>query len=144
MLPPTYLMLALVAMAALHFLFPGPRLVSGVWRLIGVAIAAFGSWFTIWADAVFKRRGTTVKPFQTSTVIVDEGPFAVSRHPMYVGFSAVLLGAAVLAGTTAAFLVSVATVWLFVARFAIPEERHMEKQFGDEYRSYAARVRRWV
>jgi len=62
---------------------------------------------------------------------------------MYVGFLAILAGVAVLAGTLLPILVFVVMAWLFTTHFVIPEERHMEEQFGDEYREYRSRVRRW-
>ena len=77
-------------------------------------------------------------------LVVDQGPFRFSRHPMYVGFLGILLGAAVLAGTLLPLLVVPVMFVLFSVRFALPEVRHMEEQFGEEYRSYRTRVRRWL
>lgn len=143
-LPPTYLLLGLIAMGALHFLLSGPRFVHGAWRLIGVIPLALGSWVTVAADAVFKRHGTEVKPFKRSSLVVTEGPFRFSRHPMYVGFLGILAGAALLAGTLTPFVVLVVMAWLFASHFAVPEERYMEEQFGEEYRAYKKRVRMWL
>lgn len=143
-LPPTYLLYGLLAIGALHFLLSGPRIVHGVWRLAGVPVAAFGAWLSVYADALFKRLGTEIKPFKPSSSLVTEGPYRFSRHPMYVGFTALLLGLAVVAGTALPLLSVVIAFLLFNARFAIPEERHMQEQFGDEYRDYKSRVRRWL
>jgi protein-S-isoprenylcysteine O-methyltransferase Ste14 len=143
-LPPTYLWMGLVAMGLLHFLLSGPRLIEGAWRLVGVVVAALGAGLTVWADALFKRVGTEVKPFKESQLIVTEGPFRFTRHPMYVGFMGMLLGAAVLAGTLLPLLFVGVMFYLFSVRFVIPEERHMEEQFGEEYRQYKSRVRRWL
>ena len=143
-LPPTYLLLGLVAMLALHFLLSGPRLIASPWRFLGVPAIVLGAWLAVAADALFKRSGTEVKPFRPSRLVVDEGLYRLSRHPMYLGFLALLGGVAVLAGTLLPLAVFVVMVWLFTAHFVIPEERHMEEQFGEEYRAYKARVRRWL
>jgi protein-S-isoprenylcysteine O-methyltransferase Ste14 len=143
-LPPTYLLLGLLGIVVLHFTFPGPRLIGSPWRLIGVPAALLALWLTIRADALFKELGTEIKPFRRSSLVVDQGPFRFSRHPMYVGFLGILLGVAVLAGTLLPLLVVPAMFVLFTVRFVLPEERHMEEQFGEEYRSYRARVRRWL
>jgi protein-S-isoprenylcysteine O-methyltransferase Ste14 len=143
-LPPTYLLLGLVAMAVLHFALPGPRIVPGAWRLIGLPLIVGGIWLSMAAHALFKRHGTEIKPFKASRVLVTEGPFRFSRHPMYMGFLAILTGAALLAGTLVPLLGLGVMVWLFTAHFVIPEERHMEEQFGDQYREYKRRVRRWL
>jgi protein-S-isoprenylcysteine O-methyltransferase Ste14 len=142
-LPPTYLLLGLVAMAASHFLFSGPRLISAPWRFLGVPAVLFGAWLSVRTDALFKTLGTEIKPFRASRLVVDEGPYRLSRHPMYLGFLAVLAGGAVLAGTLVPIIIFGVMVWLFTAHFVTPEERHMEEQFGEEYRAYKARVRRW-
>ena len=144
MLPPTYLLICLTAMALFHFLFSGPRLIWGPWRLVGVPFLVSGAALTLWADALFKRLGTEVKPFKESSVVVDEGPFRISRHPMYLGFQGIVSGLALLAGTLVPLVLSALMFWLLSARFAIPEERHMEEQFGEKYRTYRSRVRRWL
>jgi protein-S-isoprenylcysteine O-methyltransferase Ste14 len=136
-------MLGLLAMLALHFLLSGPRLITSPWRFLGVPAVVLGAWLAVAADALFKRVGTEIKPFRPSRLVVDEGLYRFSRHPMYLGFLALLAGVAVLAGTLAPVIVFCVMVWLFSAHFVIPEERHMEEQFGDEYRAYKARVRRW-
>lgn len=142
-LPPTYFLCGLIATLLFHLLFSGPRLIGWPWRFVGIPVILVGAWLSVWADALFKTRGTEIKPFRESSMVVDEGPFRYSRHPMYVGFLGVLAGVAVLAGTTTPMVVFGVMVWLFTAHFMIPEERHMERQFGNEYREYKARVRRW-
>lgn len=143
-LPPTYLVLGITSMGALHFLFSGPRVVSGPWRLAGLPIAVVGFVVMLWSDAIFKASRTTLKPLRRSDALVVSGPYRVSRHPMYVSFIMMLVGLAVLAGTLMPMLVVPAMVWLFRAHFVVPEERHMEEQFGREYLEYSERVRRWL
>lgn len=143
-LPPTYFLVALLAMVGLHLLAPGPRLIGSLWRLGGVALIAIGLGLNVWADGLFKKHRTEVKPFRASSTLVVEGPFRFSRNPMYVGMLAVLGGAAVLAGTLTPFFVLIVMGWLLTAHFVVREERHMEEQFGDPYRAYKARVRRWL
>jgi len=142
-LPPTYLTLGLLAIVLTHFALSGPRLVFGWWRLLGVPLALAGGALSVVADALFKRYETEIVPFRESRLVVSEGPFRFSRHPMYLGFAGVMLGLAVLAGTLIPMLIVFLMVWLFRSRFIIPEEKHMEEQFGDEYVRYRERVRRW-
>lgn len=143
MLPPTYFLLALVAMAGLRIALPGPRLFhGGWWWMAGVVLIVLSVWIELWADGLFKRVGTEVKPFRASSTLVVEGPFRFSRNPMYLGMVGILTGLAILAGTLTPLLVVVLLAWLLTVRFIIPEERHMEEQFGEAYREYRARVRR--
>lgn len=143
-LPPTYLLVALVAMAALHLFLPGPQLVRSVWRFLGAVPAALGTWLNLWADGLFKRRGTEIKPFRDSTVLVTGGPFRVSRHPMYLGMVLIVIGGAVVLGSTTPWAVVVGMWWLLTTQFVVPEEAAMRRQFGADYEEYAQRVRRWL
>jgi len=63
---------------------------------------------------------------------------------MYVCLTAALVGVFVLFGTLTPVLVVPAFVWVIRSRFIAVEERMMEDAFGDTYRSYKDRVRRWL
>jgi protein-S-isoprenylcysteine O-methyltransferase Ste14 len=143
-MPPGHFALALMLSLAPHYVAPGPRLFSVPTQLLGLPLIALGAWFTLWADAVFKRRQTTVKPFETPSTLVEEGPFRFSRHPMYVGMTLVLLGVAIYLGTAAAFLGPVAFFLILALGFVPIEEQKMHETFGDTYDRYARRVRRWL
>ncbi len=143
-LPPVYLLAGLCAMGLFHFFLSGPRLVWGPWRFVGAVIAIMGAALTGRADALFKKVGTEIKPFRESSVVVKDSPFQHSRHPMYLGFMGIIFGGAVLAGTLLPLLFVVAMFGLFSVLFVLPEERHMEDQFGDEYRQYKSEVRKWL
>lgn len=143
-LPPTYLLVALLAIGTLHLLLPGPQLLRSPWRYLGVVPIGVGVWLNIWADGLFKRLGTEVKPFRDSTTLVSSGPYRVSRHPMYLGMLGVVLGAALLAGSTMPFAVALVLWCLLRVHFVIPEEASMRRQFGAQYEEYAQHVRRWL
>jgi len=143
-LPPTYWTVALVLTIGLHFVFPIYRYIHWPWSSIGIAIALFGGWITLQADSVFKRRGTTVKPFEDATELVTDGPFRISRHPMYFGMTMILLGVAILLGSVIALAPAVAFAVAMQVRFIPAEEASLERVFGEAYRAYAAKTRRWV
>jgi hypothetical protein len=86
-LPPTYFLLALVAMTLLHFLWPIHRYWELPQSLIGLAPLTLGVFLNVVADHQFKRYQTTVKPFEQSTALVTAFPFSVSRNPMYLGIT---------------------------------------------------------
>jgi protein-S-isoprenylcysteine O-methyltransferase Ste14 len=70
--------------------------------------------------------------------------FRLSRNPMYLGLILVLAGAALLLSSPLALLVAPAYGWWVQRRFIAREERLLEDRFGDAYRAYCLRVRRWV
>ncbi len=143
-LPPTYFTCGLLAMALLHLLVPGPRLVHWPWRWLGVIPILDGLLLNLWADRLFKRHKTEVKPFRESTSLVVEGPFRISRNPMYLGGALIFIGAALLFGTVTPWIVVPVMAYLALAHFILPEEEDMERQFGEAYREYKKKVRRWI
>jgi protein-S-isoprenylcysteine O-methyltransferase Ste14 len=96
------------------------------------------------ADRAFKRHRTTVKPFEVPTSLMTEGVFALSRNPMYLGMVLVLFGLALFLGTLTPFLICIGFGVLLDYRFIRAEERMLADQFAAEWRSYSARVRRWI
>ncbi len=143
-LPPTYFILTLVFQVALHFVFPIVQLYHSPLRWLGMALIVFGCWLDLEADGIFKKRKTTVKPFEKSTVLVTDGPFRISRHPMYLGMVAIFLGIAVACGSLVSFAAPVLFAVLMQVFFIGHEERSLEQTFGQEYRAYKKRVRCWI
>ncbi|MEM6937918.1 MAG: isoprenylcysteine carboxylmethyltransferase family protein, partial [Pseudomonadota bacterium] len=99
-----------------------------------------------WAILAFRRARTTVNPLapEKASAIVQAGPYRVTRNPMYLGMAIILLACVIGFGQP----LNLVLLGLFIAyltAFQIkPEERALEARFGDEYRRYRARVRRWL
>ncbi len=144
LLPPAMMLVAILSMTGLHFLFPWVQLLTTPWRLCGVVPLGLGMLLNIWADQLFKRAGTAVKPFQPATALVIAGPFRRSRIPMYLGMALVLAGIAVGLGSATPWFVIPIFVWLVTARYIVPEEHKLEATFGQQYYEYKVKVRRWV
>lgn len=143
-LPPTYLIVALVGMTALHFLWPIHHYLRFPVNLTGLVPLALGISLNIMADRQFTRHQTTVKPFERSTALVTSFPFSVSRNPMYLGLTMMLLGVALLLGTVSPLLPVVGFALLMDRFFVGVEERMLADSFGDEWERYRAQVRRWL
>ena len=143
-LPPTYVLAALAAAIVLHSLLPIADAVPFPWSLGGILPLAFGIWITLAADRVFKKHGTTVKPFQESTVLITDGPYRISRHPMYLGMILIVLGFSSFLESVSPFIVVPALWILFEWRFVRIEEQMMSLTFGPEWQRYTQRVRRWI
>ena len=111
---------------------------------VGIPVVVLGVALAAWARILFAREGTQVLPSsKTNRVLVTRGPFAFSRNPMYVGVLMVVGGVAIWVGSIS-LLVAVVPTFLVIRFGAIPfEEAKMERQFGDAYRAYKAKVRRW-
>jgi protein-S-isoprenylcysteine O-methyltransferase Ste14 len=113
-------------------------------RWIGLLPAAAGLYLLKTASGAFHRVETNIHTFRDPDVLVIEGLFGLSRNPMYLGFTLLLLGAALIADAVTALL-PVAAFFLAAHLWYIPfEEKAAERRFGDAYRAYRSRVRRWL
>src|SRR5688500_18817782 len=93
----------------------------------------------------FRKAKTTVLPAgRPTTAIVENGPYRFTRNPMYVAMACAYVGLAVLLNNVWA-LVLLPIVLVVVDRAVIRrEERYLTAKFGQPYREYCARVRRWL
>jgi protein-S-isoprenylcysteine O-methyltransferase Ste14 len=76
-------------------------------------------------------------------VVINEGPFSRTRHPIYLGAILVYLAGVVLSlSLVGTFLfVIIFLYYHFLARY---EEKLLIKKFGDDYRKYMQRVPMWL
>jgi protein-S-isoprenylcysteine O-methyltransferase Ste14 len=96
------------------------------------------------AVASLRRKGTAPEPWKPTSAIVDTGLFAMSRNPIYLGFTLTYLGFAV-AMDSAIALCLILPLLIVIDRFVIArEEAYLERQFGETYRQYKQKVRRWL
>jgi len=144
LLPPTYFLSSLVLMVLLHLLVPVTRLLGFPWTLLGLVPLIPGVWLNLLADRQFRRNGTTVKPHLDSRQLVTDGAYGMSRHPMYLGMTLILLGAWILLGTLSPLFVLPVFVVCMEALFIRPEERKMERAFEEDWARYRERVGRWL
>lgn len=111
-----------------------------------VIMALAGSVFFLPAVASFVRHETTVNPLSPNqaTTLVTNGIYSISRNPMYVGMLLILIAFVVWLGAPSAFL-AVGAFFLSIDQFQIKaEEQAMGRKFGQNYREYSQRVRRWL
>lgn len=109
------------------------------WLLVALGLALF-----FWALVTFRRHRTTVNPYKAAASLCTEGPFRFSRNPIYVGDWFILAGVSLLLATGWP-LVFAPLIWAMLRYGVIRhEEAHLEARFGDAYRDYRSRVRRWL
>ena len=142
--PPFIYMGFLAAGLGLDFLFPLPLLPLGLQLGLGGAVIIASFAVAALGFRSFSRSGTTVDVQKPATEIISTGIFAYSRNPLYLSLALLVMGIAIAAdspwGLLAAFLAA-GTIRIFVIR---REEAYLEGKFGDEYRAYKAKVRRWI
>ncbi len=118
-----------------------------LWRM-AVALLLFVGAGGVGLPAIraFRGAGTTIDPIhiERASSIVTTGVYRFTRNPMYVSLSMMLVAWALWLGGRWSWLGPVLLV-LWLDRFQIrPEERILQARFGEAYRLYCARVRRWL
>lgn len=141
--PPVIYLAMLLASLALErwrpLPFPDRR-----WALaVGIAFALPGV-VALAAVLRFRRARTSPFPWQSANALVTDGPYRFSRNPMYLGFASLVLAAAGFTGSLWPAITLPVAIALIVVLAIRPEERYLEGRFGDAYRDYCARVRRWL
>jgi len=121
-----------------------PMIEVAALRPIGVVIGALGAAIVGSCLIGFVRAGNDPEPWKKDTALVTSGIYRFSRNPMYLGMVIVQLGVALFVQSIGALL-SVPLAVLLIDRFVIArEEPHLLATFGEQYRAYRNRVRRWL
>jgi len=143
-LPPVYFGLALLVMLALHIFVPAGQYLGGPWRLIGVPVLLLGLATGIAAALEFRQHETAIHPHAEALSLVTTGVYGWSRNPMYLGLVLILIGIALLLGTSTPTLVPPIFAFLVDQLFIQVEEERLAEQFGRDFDLYRQRVRRWI
>ena len=136
--------MAFVIGVFLHGLFPKPILPLDIAPPTAVSLLAFGATLAVWSRRTLQSAGTNTDPSLPATVLVITGPYAASRNPMYMARTCLYIGFGLLVNALGTMVMLVPL--LLVMHFGVikPEERYLEAKFGEAYRQYRSRVRRWL
>jgi protein-S-isoprenylcysteine O-methyltransferase Ste14 len=143
-LPPLLYGLALAIGALLRWIARRPMVTEPTGYWIGGALLVAGAALAFWGRGVMDRAGTNVDPRKPTTAIVEAGPFRFTRNPLYVAMTILYLGLAFCLNDI--WFLPVLVVLLVVMHYGVVlrEERYLETKFGQPYRDYTQRVRRWL
>lgn len=143
-MPTAYFLFFLLLSIGCYLIFPVVKFIQPPCSYAGIFFILFGVIVNIWTDRLFKQRNTTVKPHLMPTALEVSGPFRISRHPMYLGMAAVLLGIAILEGSLIEFVFPVLFIIAMELIFIPIEEQNLYVAFGQRYIDYKKHVRRWI
>jgi len=145
--PPVIFVLGIVASVVLHAIYPLPWFGSPMSDiLVAVGWLALLAMVALIVGAIrtMKKAKTTLNPNAQPDHMVTNGPFAITRNPMYLGNTLLLIGVGLISGITwflpAAIVAAFATQKVAIQK----EERWLADKFGKHYRDYTKRVRRWI
>ena len=141
--PPLLAGALLIAGLLLHLAF-GQHRVFPFHQFVGVLLVAAGTGLSSYAAALFAARDTTKNPYGKPAAFVTAPPYTLTRNPMYIGLTGVLLGFAAFFGSPIMVLAPI--IFAFVIdQIVIPqEEQTMARIHGEQYQDYKNRIPRWL
>ena len=115
-----------------------PRvIIGGTFILVSIYFALGGFVVLINNKTPFDTAKSTIK-------IVQEGPYRISRNPLYLSLLLLLFGISVLIVSFWLLFTLPILYILFLIKAVKPEEDYLSKKFGEEYIAYSSKVRRWI
>jgi protein-S-isoprenylcysteine O-methyltransferase Ste14 len=143
--PPLAWGLAVVAGLVLNWLAPLPFLPADLpagW--LGAMVFVLAVALFAWDIVTITRAGSNVPTNRPTTTVVNSGPYRFTRNPIYLGMFLGLIGLAIAFDNL--WLLMMLVPFALVIRFGVVarEEAYLERKFGDVYRGYRSRVRRWL
>lgn len=115
------------------------RLHSPWVTFLGLAVLLASAAFTLWARVALGTMWSMDATVKEGHKLHTDGPYGITRHPIYTGMLGMLLGSLLLAGAGRSLLIFVAGVVFFEVKIR-EEERLMSATFPDEYADYRRRV----
>ena len=143
--PPIAWAVAVLGGLLLNWLLPLPFVSASVHAgCLGAIVFALALALFAWAIATVTQAGSNVPTSRPTTTIVDGGPYRFTRNPIYLGMALGLIGLAI--AFNSVWLLLALVPFALVIRYGVVarEEAYLERKFGDVYRGYRARVRRWL
>lgn len=143
--PPAVFLVAVLGGAAVEqFVLP---LSFGLrWWGVGLGFLVFAAGVSIsmMAMQAFRKAASSPDPNHMPSKLVETGPFKRTRNPLYLGTLLMLIGLGLGANLPWVVIAAVPAILIIHFGVVIREEAYLEDLFGEKYRAYRDRVRRWV
>ena len=142
--PPLLYGAAFAIALVLHWLWPMPILDHAIALWLGLALIVLGVGIAIPGIKALQAADTNVDPAHPTTAIVTSGPFRFSRNPLYVALTFLYFGLTLAVNTWWGIVMLVPLLIIMHRGVVLREERYLEHKFGDTYRQYRSKVRRYL
>ena len=141
---PAIAVVVIIVVVAVVRLVPGQdwhalRVDSPWVTVLGLAVLLASTAFTLWARVALGTMWSMDAVVKQGHQLRTDGPYGITRHPIYTGMLGMLLGSLLLAGVGRSLLVLLAGILFFEVKIR-EEERLMAATFPEEYARYRQRV----
>ena len=141
--PPILYAVPLAVGLVLNHFLPLATLPAPWPRRVGVLFGALGL-IALPAIMAFRRAQTDPRPWKPSAALVLAGPYRFTRNPMYLGFTFIYIGVSLWLDALWPILFLPVVLVVMTRGVIAREEAYLERRFGEPYRAYRAKVRRWL
>ena len=143
--PPPFLYAGVLLLGLiLQRLVPLPLLPRTLSRSLAAVLLIPAGGLLLWSLGLFLKARTSPLPMRPTTSLVFSGPYRWTRNPMYLAMLLLYIGIALLFDIVWSLVLIPLIMYLVVRLVIRREERYLEAKFGEEYRQYKGRVRRWI
>ena len=148
MFPPFIVMTVLVVAVALEWVV-GLHFLQAVawsgWQLyVGVALVLAAVALAGWAVRTFSRAGTNVSPHEPALHLATSGPYRFTRNPMYAAFVLLFVGVSLIFSLEWGIILTPVLALTLHFGVVLREEKYLTDKFGQPYRDFLGRTRRWI
>lgn len=142
--PPVFYVVATLIGLGIDYIYPLSFGFQGMTETAGIIIVILGTLVTILGFKLFASNKQSPSVHASASQVYQSGIFGYSRNPIYLGVALWMLGGA-LYFDKAWIAIMMLPLLLFMNKVVIEkEEAYLEGKFGDEYRNYKKKVRRWI
>ena len=142
--PPLIFLGYLIGVLILNWILPFHEPWTFALRILGGVMVIAGFMLAGSAISQMRKVHTSPDPHQPVTAMVTSGPYRFTRNPIYLGFFLIYLGFTLLAGTLWGLIASPFLIWTITSSVIHAEETYLDGKFGEQYREFRSRVRRWI
>lgn len=121
---------------------PTPAFAGEFW--LTLILGVVGCALVISAVVQLRLANTTLMPHRAASQLLTKGVFALSRNPIYLGFSCLYLAMALAQHSLGMLVMLIPVLWVIQRHVIAAEEAFHAEQFGQQWLDYRQRVRRWL
>ncbi len=142
--PPLILLSCMLAGVGIHQFFPVHFMGRPERYVLGMALIVSGVMTILRCASRFKKAEIDIKPWKPTSHLMTGDLYRFTRNPIYLSFVLIQGGLACVLDSAATLGMVVPLVLALDFYVIRNEEAYLSRKFGDEYRTYASRVRRWI
>ncbi|MGB7244603.1 MAG: isoprenylcysteine carboxylmethyltransferase family protein [Sulfitobacter sp.] len=143
-LPPIWWLGSIAVIYLGKYLAPGWHIDIAVFTLGSKLILAGALFIIAWSGIWFYKKKTPIEPHHQPKTLIKEGPYRLSRNPIYLSLILLTCASALGHGSVLGLVCAAILWWVLNRRFVLPEEAALLRAFGREAEAYFKATRRWI